>query len=526
MKTLGVASSAALAAIGAVQATAVPRQASGNGMQIAWASYLPTYSADWDRLIGYNNAKLPVLVANVINGPDTTVNSDWKKIIDKAAKAGKKVLGYVRTGYLSHGSAQFNTYFTNRLDSNATADWIAQIEKDVDTWYDLYGSSIGGIFFDEGINDCQYADVYAHLNNYTKRKHPGAYTVVNPGTRVDQCFENTMDTLLTFEHDYKTYTDGYKPYELGWTPKDPRKIWHIVYDVPESGVSNVVSLANQRNAGVIETTTGVLPNPYNTVPADSYMQTLVNAVGGNVPLVASPAVYPGGPASSAPKNLDSIDTDFSAVSLTWSAAANAVAYRVYQGDKVAVDLPKSFTSVQVGSLTPNSSYTFTVRSVDGTGKESANSNAITEKTEVLPRGSSIADLQATVNGANTVYTAEILLPYGNERLFIWQGENTCSGSGYFFYIGTNYVCAKYMFEAGSFYRYNGQNGQWGWEWLAGGIAVERNKHNYKWTLPNGQITTDSTQFVVQVENYNPSNAVVHPCPKFADPNSATCTTWP
>jgi len=43
---------------------------------------------------------------------------------------------------------------------------------------------IGGIFFDEGWNECgennKYAEVYRFINDNTKRKYPGAFTVLNP----------------------------------------------------------------------------------------------------------------------------------------------------------------------------------------------------------------------------------------------------------------------------------------------------------------------------------------------------------
>ncbi|KAL9095156.1 MAG: hypothetical protein Q9165_002412, partial [Trypethelium subeluteriae] len=74
-----------------------------------------------------------------------------------------------------------------------------KIESDVDKWYELYGNGIGGIFLDGGWNDCRpnniYADLYKYSNNYTKRKHPNASTVLNPGATMPQCFGSTMDTL-------------------------------------------------------------------------------------------------------------------------------------------------------------------------------------------------------------------------------------------------------------------------------------------------------------------------------------------
>lgn len=107
---------------------------------------------------------------------------------------------------------------------------------------------MGGIFFDEGWPECGpnniYSDLYAYINNYTKRKHPGAFTVLNPGSTIAQCFENTMDTLLTFESSFETYQSSYQAND--WTPTDPRKIWHIVYRVPQDQVATIAALACKR----------------------------------------------------------------------------------------------------------------------------------------------------------------------------------------------------------------------------------------------------------------------------------------
>jgi len=72
-----------------------------------------------------------MLVANVVNGPDSTVNKDWEKIIKQVSGQGKRVLGYVRTGYLGVSYQGYKT----RLGSTDLADWASQIETDVDLWY-------------------------------------------------------------------------------------------------------------------------------------------------------------------------------------------------------------------------------------------------------------------------------------------------------------------------------------------------------------------------------------------------------
>jgi hypothetical protein len=132
-------------------------------------------------------------------------------------------------------------------------------------WYTLY-PNLGGIFFDEGWPECgdsnQYAGLYKYINDYTKRAYPNALTVLNPGSPMASCFNDTMDTLLTFELNYDSYINSYTPND--WVAEDSRKLWHIIYNVPESEVATVAQLAASRGAGLIEITNGVLPNQYNT----------------------------------------------------------------------------------------------------------------------------------------------------------------------------------------------------------------------------------------------------------------------
>lgn len=178
--------------------------------QVALAAYINPASSpdDWIRIIAYNNSQLNVLIANVLNGPDTMVDEDWAKVINKANAAGKTVIGYVRTGYM--GISQQN--FTTRLGYQSVSAWTAQIEQDVDMWYKLY-PNITGIFFDEVWNLCGnrniYAELYRFISEYTKRKYSGAYTILNPGATMPQCFEHSADTLVTFEGNYRTYASGY-----------------------------------------------------------------------------------------------------------------------------------------------------------------------------------------------------------------------------------------------------------------------------------------------------------------------------
>lgn len=276
-------------------------------------------------MIGYSSDRLSVLVAHVVNAPDAKVDLDWKSVIDRAAASGK-IFIYVRIGYLGVSQQGFKT----QLGSDNLADWIAQIEEDVDMWYSLYGNGIGGIFFDEGWNDCGpnnvYANLYIHIDRYTKTKHPSAFTVLNPGATIPQCLEHTMDTLMTFEQPYEAYIRSYVP--NAWKSTDVRKVWHIIYGVPESQVANIAILALQCGAGLIEISNDILPNTYDNLPSISYMQAQLGAVTAGTPL-REIKLFPSGEAASTPGRLSVTTADYSSAHLTWSAAANAIGYQVY-----------------------------------------------------------------------------------------------------------------------------------------------------------------------------------------------------
>lgn len=309
-----------------------------NGTQIAIDSYINPIADPGarDRLIDHASSKLSVLVANVVNGPDSKVDSDWKKVIDRVAASGKTIIVHVRTGYLGVSHQKFKT----RLGSLELAGWTAQIEEDVDVGYSLYGSSIGGIFFDEGWNDCGpnniYANLYIHTDRHIKAKHPGAFTILNPGATMPSCFEHTMDTLMTFERGCEDYLSDYQ--SNGWPVSDTRKLWHIVYRVPESAVSHVAQLARERGTTLLEMTDGDLENPCDKLPADSYMLSSLAAVSGGRPLREKKS-FTSGSGASTPGLLTLTKFDYSSAHLKWSAALNAIGYTVYRGGQSVASVP-------------------------------------------------------------------------------------------------------------------------------------------------------------------------------------------
>ncbi|KAF2789429.1 hypothetical protein K505DRAFT_191768, partial [Melanomma pulvis-pyrius CBS 109.77] len=500
-----------------------PAPPTDGGQQIAVASYIhPLADPDaWERLLRYPNNKLSVLIANVVNGPDATVNQDWKTVIASASAKGKRVIGYVRTGYLGVSQQQFKT----RLGSTDLADWTAQIEQDVDMWYKLYPGNMGGIFFDEGWNDCGpnnvYSELYRRISDNTKRKYPGAYTVLNPGATMPKCFEDSADTLMTFESSYETYTTSYIPND--WAAADSRKLWHIVYNVPKSEVGRVAALAKARGAGMLQITNDVMPNPYDNLPDDAYMQDHINAVVGGEPMIAGIPSAAGGPAASTPGGLQVTGSEYTSVTLSWSRAANAIGYRVYQNDQLILSLSADMTRVTLGNLSPGTSgYTFYVTAEGGDGKESSKSNSVSASTKTPPSpGKYVFNMKVSVAAASTVYSADIVIPYAFIRVYVWDSDVACNfttdpGWPVNFAVA-NYVCTHYMVEGQVLYKYSGTvppgtvNVPWAWSGV-GSVGVEQNGYTFTWNIPLGMPSTDTRNFLIQTEGYGPRANVFQPCP--------------
>ncbi|KAL4745205.1 hypothetical protein BDW72DRAFT_211670 [Aspergillus terricola var. indicus] len=518
----------------------VPGESStaAGGQQIALASYIHPLGdpAAWNRIIGYPSDIVSVLIANVLNGPDTTVNEAWADVINRAYASGKRIIGYVRTGYLGQSEQRFET----RLGSTEIADWVAQIEADVDLWYALYPGKIGGIFFDEVLNICgsgnQYADLYRFLSDNTKRKYPDAFTVLNPGTTMPQCFENSADTLMTFEQSYDIYMNSYVP-NPGWTPTDPRKLWHIIYGVPQAEAARVAELALQRGAGFVHITDDTLPNPYDTLPNEAYMSAVMNAVQGGAPAIASPSPFEDDGRAASPLNaLTVTDYDYSSVSLKWNVSnrRRPYAYAVFRDGREVARLPGTMNRVTIGNINPGSSMSFTVRVIGENGIMTGNSPSVSAKTDSLPGSQAVTNVKTTTQATSTKISADFLVPYASMHIYLSDPDTNCIMPAWPINFNMDhFVCTHYMVENQVLYRYSGAGPAGGginypWMWTAVGAApATRDGYTWTWTLPVGTDTTDSSYIIVQAQGYAPLTNVFHPCPSEWDEdtrsNGAYCT---
>ena len=105
----------------------------------------------------------------------------------------------------------------------------------------------------------------------------------------------------------------------------------------------------------------IMPNPYDNLPKESYMQAHMNAIPSSQPKVAlaSKMSNPiGGRLASAPRDLVVVSFKYTSVSLRWSAAANAVGYNIYVNERLSLSLVGSITHVTIVSVTLGTGHRF------------------------------------------------------------------------------------------------------------------------------------------------------------------------
>ncbi|KAH7390394.1 hypothetical protein BKA64DRAFT_747488 [Cadophora sp. MPI-SDFR-AT-0126] len=404
-------------------------------------------------------------------------------------------------------------------------------------WYKPY-PNIGGIFFDEGWPECgpnnQYVNLYKYINDFVKRAYPGAVTVLNPGSPIASCFEDTMDTLLTFELNYDSYINSHVGND--WVARTHERFGISSTKCQNRRLATLLSLQRNGGAGFIQITDDIMPNPYDNLPSDSYMQIQLNAVAGGSPLNSPPSSWPSGstPAGSV-NTLTLTASDYSSAGLSWTTASSALGYHVYLGDsELYASVPGSMTSMTIGGLSPGNSYEFYVLPVGQGGNTGFSSNRVTVNTNALPGGVSIINYSASPSGGSTTFKADILVPYAFVHLYIWDSidcELDTDPGWSINFSGDGYVCTTYMVEESTLYKYTGTipagsiNAPWAWTSM-GDITRTISGYTYTWTLPLGTVTVDTSKYVVQVQGYNPYTTVFEPDPKEYDCKGSTLCTTP
>jgi hypothetical protein len=490
--------------------------------QVAVPSYIPPNGdpGAWNRLIGSDSNKVGIVVANVANGPDFETKPMWTDVMSRAHGSGKRVLGYVDTGYMGL------TGQTTRLGSSRSADWIVQIEQDINRWYQLYPGLVDGIFFDQGHNSCgdggSIPALYRFINEFQKRSHINSMTVLNPGAMVPQCYEDTADVLLTYESSYAGYMQrADQPGDLNyhspdWTPRDPRKFWHIIYGVSPDHVGEVIATSRDRNAGYVFVTDDVMVNPYDTLPQGGYWTDEQNSVGGGFTGVAGAAGGPATGAPGAPGGLRVESADFTSARLAWDGVGGAAAYVVNVDGHHIVTVPGDTTTVTVGSLAPGGhGYGFTVQALDPAGNASAPSNTAGATTTAMPDNQTVAHARASDDGTTVTFSADFLAPYSFHRVFI--GSSTPNLNCW----QTPLVgrCAVWVIEGNRLFRYTGDSSgtQWSWQVVRDHVDPEINGYTYTWRVPFSDMPDGTRDITVSGDGYGPLTYVNTNIPDWLEP---------
>jgi parallel beta-helix repeat protein len=138
-------------------------------------------------------------------------------------------------------------------------------------------------------------------------------------------------------------------------------------------------------------------------------------------------------APTTPSNLSVTSKSTTTVSLTWAASTDNVgvsAYDVYRGATVAGTT--AATSLQITGLTPNTSYSFTVKARDAAGNASAASNTVSVTTDASSGGTGNI-LREYWTGVSGSAISDIPLnnpPTGSDTLTSLEGpQNWANGYG-------------------------------------------------------------------------------------------------
>ncbi|GKU78832.1 lytic polysaccharide monooxygenase [Paenibacillus sp. L3-i20] len=110
------------------------------------------------------------------------------------------------------------------------------------------------------------------------------------------------------------------------------------------------------------------------------------------------------------------------LTLMWNPstdAAGIAGYRIYSGSTVVATVTGTATSRYITGLTPNTSYTYTVRAIDPSSNESGNSNAVTVTTAQVSA--------ATPWAANTAYAVNALVSYNGVTYKCLQPHTSLTG---------------------------------------------------------------------------------------------------
>ena len=211
------------------------------------AYFDPTATTQWTWLNQAAERVPLVAIMNPNSGPGSKPLGSYLQAIANLRRSGGQVIGYVHASYARRP--------------------MVDVRAEVDRYISFYAPD--GFFIDEMTNDNLSTNVayFEDLYRYIKSKGTNYFVVGNPGINAPVTYlaRPCADAIVTFEH-HTGYLD-YKPdfWTQSWAASS---ISHLCYAVaPAEAMSNYVTLAVQRNAGLIYITDDSGANPWDRLPS-------------------------------------------------------------------------------------------------------------------------------------------------------------------------------------------------------------------------------------------------------------------
>ena len=258
-----LAAAIAAAAIGAAPAHAQGTWDTSNQHQMVPAYLYPDWwnaGNGWYRMCDAMNisAGPSTAIMNPSSGPGTAANGDYQQVIGYCHARGQRVIAYVHSSYAQRP--------------------LAEVMADVDASYAFY-PSIDGIFVDEMSNEPSTLAYYQLLRRHVQSK-PGAHIVVgNPGVDAASGWQLdgwAADELVIFEGTAESYMRWTAP---AWALAQPAsRLVNLVHAAGDATtMAQVCARSKTQNAGYMYVTDDVLPNPWDTLPAEPYWSSQIGA---------------------------------------------------------------------------------------------------------------------------------------------------------------------------------------------------------------------------------------------------------
>lgn len=198
---------------------------SAGGHRLAIPAYFRP-GPQWQRLTELGGTTVGLAVMNCDSGPGVQPDFGYLPTLEAARAAGVEVLGYIDTD-------------NGRRPHSAVFDDISRYRE----WYGTTGYLLDRVHVTPAVVRSYYAPLHYRLKSYDA----DTMIVLNPGVTVPRCFLDVADVLVDFEGSALTYVTSESP---AWHVEfRPSRFWHIVYDVADSVLDQVLAVASRNRAG-------------------------------------------------------------------------------------------------------------------------------------------------------------------------------------------------------------------------------------------------------------------------------------